>query len=157
MRKRGLTGDELRAFLSRPLICRIATLDGDGSPYVVPCWFSYEDGAFFVFAVEGSRWGDNLRRDPRVAITVDEYLALDRPATSVVVQGRARVLGGPGWTGDSETDARMRHAYVRFAVRYGADEEETGSALAQLSHMDHAWIRIDPQRLISSREVDDVT
>jgi nitroimidazol reductase NimA-like FMN-containing flavoprotein (pyridoxamine 5'-phosphate oxidase superfamily) len=155
MRKRGLTADELRGFLSRPLICRIASLDEDGSPYVVPCWFLFEDDAFLVFASEGSRWEANLRRDPRVALTVDEYVGLDLSATSVVVQGQARVLGGPGWTGDAETDIRMRDAYVRVGVKYGAGEEEMRTGLEGSGHMDHAWIRIEPHRLISSLEVHD--
>jgi nitroimidazol reductase NimA-like FMN-containing flavoprotein (pyridoxamine 5'-phosphate oxidase superfamily) len=39
-----MTDKEIAEFLSGNPFCRIACLDDEGWPYVVPCWFEYRDG-----------------------------------------------------------------------------------------------------------------
>lgn len=67
-----LTPEEFTAFLAEPHIARLSCLDGDGWPYVVPCWHEWDDGAWWVIPREKSAWARYLRRDPRCAITIDE-------------------------------------------------------------------------------------
>jgi nitroimidazol reductase NimA-like FMN-containing flavoprotein (pyridoxamine 5'-phosphate oxidase superfamily) len=39
-----LTVEQMREFLARPDVdCHLACLDEDGSPYIVPCTYLYED------------------------------------------------------------------------------------------------------------------
>jgi Pyridoxamine 5'-phosphate oxidase len=67
-----LGDDEMREFLAEGLIARLACLDGDGWPYVVPCWHEWDGGSFWVVPRERSAWARHLARDPRCAITIDE-------------------------------------------------------------------------------------
>jgi hypothetical protein len=67
-----LDRDELSAFLAEPVIARLACLDGDGWPYVVPCWQEWDGGSFWVVPRAKSAWAAYLAAEPRCAITVDE-------------------------------------------------------------------------------------
>ncbi|HZD80926.1 MAG TPA: PPOX class F420-dependent oxidoreductase [Actinomycetota bacterium] len=51
----------------------LATLMPDGSPHVAPVWVDLEDGLIRVNTVEGRVKTRNLRRDPRVALSVDDH------------------------------------------------------------------------------------
>lgn len=64
--------DEIAAFLAEPVIARLGCLDGDGWPYVVPCWQEWDGDAFWVVPRERSAWARHLEHDPRCHITVDE-------------------------------------------------------------------------------------
>lgn len=60
-----------RAFRDVPN-CRLATLGPGGAPHVVPRWFVWlEDGLFVATRRGGVSW-DNVERDPRVSLVVDQ-------------------------------------------------------------------------------------
>jgi Pyridoxamine 5'-phosphate oxidase len=67
-----LDSEEIEKFLAEPQIARLACLDEDGWPYVVPCWQEWDGEAFWVIPRAKSVWARHLQRDPRCAITVDE-------------------------------------------------------------------------------------
>jgi pyridoxamine 5'-phosphate oxidase-like protein len=67
-----LERDELSVFLAEPVIARLACLDSDGWPYVVPCWQEWDGDSFWVIPREKSAWAGYLAAEPRCAITVDE-------------------------------------------------------------------------------------
>jgi PPOX class probable F420-dependent enzyme len=89
MTYRAMSKDEWRAFLSwpaRPAV--LSTVRADGRPHAAPVWFDL-DGENVVFTTGSDTVkGRNLRRDPRVALCVQD----DRPPFSfVVLQGRAEL------------------------------------------------------------------
>jgi PPOX class probable F420-dependent enzyme len=49
-----------------------ATVNADGAPQVTPVWIDYQDGHLLVDSVVGSLKERNVRRDPRVAITIQD-------------------------------------------------------------------------------------
>lgn len=105
---------ERDAFLhERGVLCRIATLNADGSPYVTPAWFIERDGRIYITPRARSRWLENIRRDPRVSITIDEDPG---PYRKVRIDGRARI--------DFETgrDDEWRDLYGEIARRYTTPE-----------------------------------
>jgi PPOX class probable F420-dependent enzyme len=75
---------ECRAFLAEGTRCgKLATVRADGRPHVVPVWFVF-DGDDLVFNTgETSVKAQNIRRDPRVRLVVDDerfpyaYVAVD--------------------------------------------------------------------------------
>jgi PPOX class probable F420-dependent enzyme len=108
-----LTSDELDAFLAEPgHLLRIATVDADGMPSVVPIWFIAEDGRLWFTPRERSAWWTHLQRDPRACVVVDEEAT---PYRKLVVRGSVRVDHAPG-----EDDA-WRDRYRRIACRYIPD------------------------------------
>jgi PPOX class probable F420-dependent enzyme len=73
---RTMSPDAVRAFLSQGTrTAKVATSGPGGQPHVMPVWFVL-DGEELVFTTGGdSIKGRNLRRDPRVAVVVDEEVA----------------------------------------------------------------------------------
>ena len=73
---RQMTADEIRSFLfDGTRTAKVAaTAMADGRPHVMPVWFVL-DGEQIVFTTEArSVKGRNLRRDPRVALVVDDQM-----------------------------------------------------------------------------------
>jgi Pyridoxamine 5'-phosphate oxidase len=86
-----LSDEDFNAFLASDVLCRLAVLDEDGWPYVVPVWFLYKDGGFYVVPRERSNWAEFMKLDPRVFLSIDEPGSLRK----VLVKGKARLLEEP--------------------------------------------------------------
>ncbi|MDP6567624.1 MAG: pyridoxamine 5'-phosphate oxidase family protein [Alphaproteobacteria bacterium] len=110
-----LSQEEREAFLAeRHIVMRIAVVRPDGSPLVTPIWFLYQDGAIHFTPRERSEWFACLRRDPRVALSIDEQ---PLPYRKVVIEGAAELLHDVG------ADAEWRDLYLRMARKYISDRE----------------------------------
>ena len=112
-----LTAAETQQFLAeRGVLMRIAVVREDGSPLVTPIWFLHEDGAIYFTPRKRSAWFACLRRDPRVALCIDEA---DQPYRKVLLEGAAELVHDIG------QDEVWRPLYRRIAERYvpaaGAD------------------------------------
>lgn len=104
-----LTEEEKAEFLAGNPFCRIGCLDEDGWPYVVPCWFEFSDGGFYIIPRERSVWARNIQRDGRVFLCIDDTTIYN---CRVLVKGRATVLEEPNLGGRWVEIAR------RMSVRY---------------------------------------
>jgi PPOX class probable F420-dependent enzyme len=60
----------VRELLEAPNFVSVATVGKDGSPDVKVVWADLDDGHVVLNSSEGRVWPENLRRDPRVTITV---------------------------------------------------------------------------------------
>ncbi|MGH7857106.1 MAG: TIGR03618 family F420-dependent PPOX class oxidoreductase [Candidatus Binatia bacterium] len=129
-----LTPAEMNEFLAeRGHLARIATVRADGAPSVVPVWFIHEGGAILITPRKHSAFYANVRRDPRVAITVDEEANRYR---KVLAEGVARILYQPG------EDDRWRDVYRRIACRY-VDEASADYYLTETLDQPRALIALD--------------
>lgn len=63
----------------------LATLFADGSPQVTPVWVDHKDGILRINSAEGRAKVNNLRRDPRVAVEVNNS---ENPYEYVEIRGR---------------------------------------------------------------------
>ena len=105
-----LTDAERTEFLATPgVLMRIAVVREDGRPLVTPIWFLHEDGAIYFTPRDKSAWFACLRRDPRVALCIDEQ---PLPYRKVIVEGAAELLHDVG------EDDVWRDLYRRIAGRY---------------------------------------
>jgi nitroimidazol reductase NimA-like FMN-containing flavoprotein (pyridoxamine 5'-phosphate oxidase superfamily) len=105
-----LTDPETSAFLAEPgHLARIATVDAEGAPLVVPVWFLQRDGQILITPRERSEWLGHLRRDPRVCISIDEEAL---PYRKVILRGAMRILHDVG------EDDVWRETYRAIAERY---------------------------------------
>jgi PPOX class probable F420-dependent enzyme len=79
---------DVRRFLNVPgRFATVATIDADGAPHQAVLWYLVSDEGLILNSREGRRWPTNLRRDARLAFTVEagyDYVA---------IKGTARVLG----------------------------------------------------------------
>ena len=109
-----LTETELHAFLDEPgHLLRIGTIGADGYPSVLPIWF-IRQGDDIVFTPRGpARFLADIRRDPRVGLSIDED---PLPYRKVTIRGTARILHEPG------EDDEWRDLYRAIAKRYIPDD-----------------------------------
>lgn len=105
-----LTDPERDEFLATPgVLMRVSVVREDGSPLVTPIWFLHEDGAIYFTPREQSEWFTCLRRDPRVALCIDEQ---PLPYRKVIIEGVAELVHDVG------EDDVWRDQYRRIARRY---------------------------------------
>ena len=82
--------NDIRRLLERPDYAHIATLLPDGGPHSVPVWIDVEGrDELVVLTSPGSRKARNVKRDPRVAISITD---LDQPYASVLIRGQVTQL-----------------------------------------------------------------
>ena len=108
-----LTDEQVIEFLDeRGHLARIATVDDDGFPRVLPLWF-VRDGRRLLFTPRSPAviW-HNIQRDPKIGLTIDES---DQPYRKVTVQGVCEVVHPPG------EDDEWRDLYRTITGRYTAD------------------------------------
>ncbi len=88
-----LSADALRLLGEGKNMATIATVMSDGSPQVTVVWID-TDGEHVVFnTAEGRVKTNNLRRDPRVAVSV---LNADNPYEQVTIRGRVTEMSHEG-------------------------------------------------------------
>jgi PPOX class probable F420-dependent enzyme len=137
--------DELDAFLAEGVVCRLAVLDEQGWPYVVPAWFEWDpaEESFWIVPREKSAWARYMARDPRVALTIDTPTP---PYRKVSAQGRAEVVEEPNIGG------RWVEIANRMSTRYLG--EHGPDYLVPTLDQPRWLFRIRPTRLVTWQGVD---
>ncbi len=77
--------ESLLTLLHRPSTCYLATTMPDGSPQLTQVWVDTDGEHVLVNTVQGHQKERNLRRDPRVALTVSDPA---NPSRYHAVRGR---------------------------------------------------------------------
>lgn len=80
---------QLNAFLRETRIAKLATLNADGSPNVVPVWFEWDGTVARVFTGKDSSKLKRIARDPRVALSVEEGVGIEEAWATI--EGTATV------------------------------------------------------------------
>jgi PPOX class probable F420-dependent enzyme len=110
--------DDLRDLLSRASPCVITTLLPDGSPHATEVWVDVDGDHVLVNSVDGHRKVANVRRDPRVAVTV-----LDPDETSRYLSVRGRVVEVTT-EGAADHIEKLAHRYTGRPYRwYGGRDQ----------------------------------
>jgi PPOX class probable F420-dependent enzyme len=88
--------DHARTLLEGPNFGFLAELMNDGSPHVSPVWVDASDGQVLVNTAKGRVKERNVRRDPRVAVSV---MNAENPYDKVDIRGRVveTVDGAEAW------------------------------------------------------------
>jgi len=130
--QRAMNEDELREFLSQPLIADIVTLRKDGSPQITPVLY-YFDGTYLYISTTTTRAkGRNIKRDNRIAVSIR-----NQDASKVVLfSGKADIL-------DDKNHSLLR----RIAAKYTPPAKIDG--LLSGIEPDRVIIRLNPSRSIS--------
>ncbi|TDW61140.1 pyridoxamine 5'-phosphate oxidase family protein [Kribbella pratensis] len=78
-------------------IAHLATVLPDGSPHSIPLWVTTLDERIIFLTGPDSQKAHNLRRDPRVALSL---APVDNPHEPVIIRGRLTewIDGDAGWT-----------------------------------------------------------
>lgn len=66
-----MTDEEIAAILDDRRTLQVASINADGSPHLVPMWFTTIDGDPTFWTYRKSQKIVNLRRDPRITVMVE--------------------------------------------------------------------------------------
>jgi uncharacterized protein len=117
-------------FLNSQPAGRIASIDKNGYPQVIPMNFVYADGAIYMHSHPFGEKLDNIRRNPNVGFEVDQHICFlpsyyfhptdasqaDTLYISVVIKGRAEIVE------DAEEKARALNALMEKYQKEGRYE-----------------------------------
>jgi len=137
-----MTDEEVWAFLdsspARPAI--LATTEDDGRPHAVPVWYAL-DGPIIVFTTGAETVkGRALRRDPRVAMCIDD----DHPPFSfVAVDGDVEL---------SEDLGEVRRWATIIGGRYMGDDQAETFGLRN-GVPGELLVRVHPRRVTAFKDV----
>ena len=96
----------IRKLLESPNFASLATLMPDGSPQVTPVWVDFDGTHILVNTAEGRQKPRNVRRDPRVAVSIFDQ---QNPYSYATVRGRVVEITHEG--ADQHID-RMAKKYL---------------------------------------------
>ena len=107
---------DVRRVLDGTSIAHLATILPDGSPHAVPVWVAARGDQIVFLTGPGTRKARNLRRDPRLALSI---APVDNPFTPVVIRGRV-----VEWIeGDAAWEIVDQLAMKYLGQPYGRDQE----------------------------------
>ncbi|MDH2906585.1 MAG: pyridoxamine 5'-phosphate oxidase family protein [Candidatus Nitrosotalea sp.] len=78
-------------FLKSQKILRLATIDSLGDPHIVPVWYMYTSGRFYIGTNTKTRKAKNIKKNSKVSFCVD--IGIRSPGiVGVMGIGRARLI-----------------------------------------------------------------
>jgi PPOX class probable F420-dependent enzyme len=89
-----MTKRQRDAFLRGRRVAVLVTIGADGAPVPTPIWYLYRDGAFYFRTAGDARKTENVRRNPRVSICVQDERP---PYKALVAYGEAQISEERPW------------------------------------------------------------
>ena len=77
-------------FLKTQKILRLATVDKRGMPHIVPVWYLYKDGVFYIGTNTVTKKAKNVKKNPKVSFCVDA--GIRSPIFGVMGKGFAKLI-----------------------------------------------------------------
>ncbi|MFF7471431.1 TIGR03618 family F420-dependent PPOX class oxidoreductase [Streptomyces sp. NPDC008092] len=122
--------DSLRALLDARNFASVATLGPDGAPHNSVVWVKREGDAVLFSSTDGRQKVRNLRRDPRISLTVFD---LANPYHSAEIRGTAEILPDE----DKRLPHELSHKYLGIDPPAEKDDET------------RLIIRVVPRRIVA--------
>ena len=89
-----MTDEEVAAFVEASRTATMATIGPSGLPHLVAMWFAVLDGTIWFETKAKSQKVQNLRRDPRITVLLEDGLTYDT-LRGVSLEGRATIIDDP--------------------------------------------------------------
>lgn len=89
-----MTDDEVAEFIRRSRTATMATIGPTGAPHVVAMWYGVLDGQIWFETKAKSQKAQNLRRDDRMTVLIEDGLTYDT-LRGVSLEGRGVVVDDP--------------------------------------------------------------
>ena len=138
---RDMSPEEVRTFLtSGTKTGKLATVRADGRPHVVPIWFTVRDDRLVFNTHTSTVKAANMRREPRVAISVDVQ---QPPYSFVTIEGTAALSENDPELLQIATDIGGRYMGDARAVEYGTRNGVPGELV----------VRVSIDKVIAARDV----
>lgn len=125
-----MTEAEYREFLLRGTKTgKLATVRKDGRPHVVPVWFELDGDAVIFTTSDRSVKFMNMKRDPRVSITIDDQTP---PYSYVMIEGTVSFSEDPGELLYWATRIGGRYMGEDQAEAYGRRNSNPGEVIVRI-------------------------
>jgi PPOX class probable F420-dependent enzyme len=109
----------VRALIDGPNFATVATLDPDGGPQTSVVWVGLDEGALVFSATEDRRKVRNLRRDPRISVSITDAA---NPYRHTQLRGTVTITEDP----DKTLPKTLSHKYL------GEDPPSEGSEVERV-------------------------
>ncbi len=139
-----LNDEEIRDFLKQSLTVIVNSIGKHGVPHPIPMWYGVEDdGAIVMTTFTKSQKIQNLKRDPRVSLLVEDGTTYSE-LRGVVIYGTAELLP------DTETVAQFLLAVTshRGELPAGVAPDSIRAALRRQAKK-RTGIRVRPEKIVS--------
>ncbi len=137
-----LSSDEIREYLRRSRTIILTSIGKDGVPHPMPMFYAVEaDGAIVMSTYIKSQKIQNLKRDPRVALLVEDGKKYSE-LRGVVYYGSAELIADTG---------QVMRILAAVAAHQGEPVDESADALAGRRRLaaKRTGIRVRPERIVS--------
>ncbi len=136
-----MTDAEVATFLEQRRIASIATNGPSGHPHVVAMWFGVIDGVLYFETKAKSQKAVNLRRDPRITVSIEAGDTYDE-LRGVSIEGTAALI-------EDTTLDEYWAAGINIFERYQGPYSEEMRPFVEMMMNKRAVVRVDPQRIRS--------
>ena len=136
---------DIEEFIQRVRVARLATIDSDFKPHLVPVVFVFDGNHFFIPVDEKRKKAKpeklrrikNIQGNPNVALLIDEYNEDWTRLAFVMIQGIASIMKSR-----PHADIQVQKALKQLTIKYTQYQRiGTGEIL----------IRIKPEKVVSWR------
>ena len=128
-----LLSDEVRAFLQKPLLARMSTIDAQGYPHTVPVWFKLDGDAIMLIATRDTRKVGHIARNPKGALSIGGDT---NDGGGYLLKGTFAVEEDPGFR------------WMKALTYHYEDEAEAEKDIAAWSDLDMIAIRFVIEKVI---------
>jgi PPOX class probable F420-dependent enzyme len=136
-----MSDDEVQAFLHSSRTATMATVGPAGLPHLVAMWFGLIDGVIYFETKARSQKAVNLRRDPRIVVSVEAGQTYDE-LRGVSIEGTATII-------DDTASAEYWAAGVNVFERYNAPYSDDMKPYVEMMMNKRVVVRVEPTRVRS--------
>ena len=129
--------EKARAFLNEKRFAVLATINSDGTPQLTTMWYLLEGDTIVMNTKAGRIKERNMRRDPRIAICVEDGY------NYVTISGTVEMIDDP--------EIAQRDIY-RLAVRYDGEEAARQKVADQFSKELRVTLHLKCEHVIEDLE-----
>ena len=129
--------EKARAFLNEIRFAVLATINSDGTPQLTTMWYLLEEDTIVMNTKAGRIKERNMRRDPRIAICVEDGY------NYVTISGTVELIDDP--------EIAQRDIY-RLAVRYDGEEAARQKVADQFSKERRITLHLKCEHVIEDLE-----
>ena len=132
-----ILSEKARAFLNEKHFAVLATINSDGTPQLTTMWYLLEEDTIVMNTKAGRIKERNMRRDPRIAICVEDGY------NYVTISGTVEMIDDP--------EIAQRDIY-RLAVRYDGEEAARQKVADQFSKERRITLHLKCEHVIEDLE-----
>ncbi|MET0150536.1 MAG: PPOX class F420-dependent oxidoreductase [Acidimicrobiales bacterium] len=135
--KIAMTDEEVTTFIERSRTCTMATVGPTGQPHLVAMWYAVVDGQVWFETKAKSQKVQNLKRDDRITVSIEDGLTYDT-LRGVAIEGRAAIL--------DDRDALWKVG-VSVWERYNGPYTEEMAPFVEVMLNKRVAVRVDVDRI----------